>query len=358
MQHRTVHADVPSVQFPPPAKSNLVRLGHGAGGGLSAELLDDLLLPALSGTSGPGRRAVPMEDAAVLPGTGDAELLFTTDSFVVSPLFFPGGDIGSLAVHGIINDIAMMGARPTALAVALILEEGLPLTILDQVARSIGWAAREAGVAVVTGDTQVVNQGAVDRLFITTTALGTRLPGMHTAAAHTQPGDAVLLSGPIGLHGTAVLGARKEHGFGSRIASDTRPLHGLVRVMGAAGGTAVHTLRDPTRGGLATALNEIARDSAVSVEVQEAAIPVPEPVAAACDQLGLDVLEIASAGCLVAFVAASQAENVLAAMRATREGEAAVPIGRVTDWPPGRVTLTAASRVVDMPAAEQSPRIC
>ncbi|MDH6574704.1 hydrogenase expression/formation protein HypE [Kitasatospora sp. MAP5-34] len=347
------------MECPPPVdETDLVLLGHGAGGRLSAELLDDLLLPALSGTGGPGRRAVPLEDAAVLPATGAAELLASTDCFVASPLFFPGGDIGSLAVHGSVNDVAMMGGRPTALAVALILEEGLPLKILDRVARSVGTAARDAGVAVVTGDTQVVNRGAADQMFITTTAFGTRLPGMRTSAAYAQPGDTVLLSGPIGLHGTAVLSTREVHGFESEIASDTRPLHHLVRAMGAAGGAAVHVLRDPSRGGLATSLNEIARDSAVSVEIEEAAIPVPEAVATACDLLGLDVLQVANAGCLVAFVAAPQAEAVLAAMRATPGGEAAVAIGRVRDWPAGQVTMVAVRHVVEMPTGEQFPRIC
>ncbi|MER7751910.1 hydrogenase expression/formation protein HypE [Kitasatospora sp. NPDC097643] len=346
----------------PIEEGEVVLLGHGAGGRLSAELLEDLLLPAISGSSGRGLIGrVPLEDAAVLPATGGAELVVSTDSFVVSPLFFPGGDIGSLSVHGTINDVAMMGAMPTALTVSLIIEEGLPLATLERVARSLGEAARAAGVAVVTGDTKVVNRGAADQLFITTTGLGTRLPGTRTSAAYAAPGDVVLLSGPIGLHGTTVLSTREGLGFESDIATDSRPLHHLVRAIAKAGGSAVHVLRDPTRGGLATTLNEIARDSAVTVEIDEAAIPVPEAVAAACDLLGLDVLHVANEGCLVAFVAADKAEDVLTAMRAVPGGEGAVRIGHVADWPAGRVvmrTLVGAHRVVDMLAGEQLPRIC
>ncbi|WP_457033757.1 hydrogenase expression/formation protein HypE [Kitasatospora sp. P5_F3] len=350
----------PAVERPTPiTETDLVLLGHGAGGRLSADLLADVLLPALSGTERPNR--APLEDAAVLIPIGGGELVVSTGSFVVSPLFFPGGDIGSLSVHGTVNDVAMMGGMPTALAVSLIIEEGLPLTVLDRVARSLGRAAREAGVAVVTGDTKVVGRGAADQLFITTTGFGLRLPTLRTSAAYATPGDTVLLSGPIGLHGTTVMSTREGLGFETDIGTDSRPLHHLVRAMGEAGGDAVHVLRDPTRGGLASALNEIARDSKVGVEIEESAIPVPEPVASACDLLGLDVLHVANEGCLVAFVARGRADAVLAAMHATPGGEGAVPIGHVTDSPAGRVTLHAlagAHRVVDMLAGEQLPRIC
>jgi hydrogenase expression/formation protein HypE len=348
----------PVLDCPTPRQEHdVVLLGHGAGGRLSAELLDRVLLPAVRGT-GHG----PLEDAAVLPPTGSAHLVVSTDSFVVNPLFFPGGDLGSLAVHGSINDVAMMGASPTGLAVAFIIEEGLPLTVLDRIARSLGRAAAAAGVPVVTGDTKVVNRGAADRLFVTTTAFGHLLPGMHVSSAHARPGDAVLLSGPIGLHGTTVLSTREGLGFEAEgLATDSRPLHRLVHALAKAAGSAVHTLRDPTRGGLAASLNEIARDSAVAVEIDEAAIPVPETVAAACDLLGLDPLVVANEGCLVAFVDPQHADALLAAMRAAPGCEQAVRIGRVLDGPPGQVvmnTLVGAHRIVDLPLGELLPRIC
>ncbi|MET9392939.1 hydrogenase expression/formation protein HypE [Streptomyces sp. NPDC006624] len=337
----------------PHHEDDVVLLGHGAGGRLSAELLDALVLPALDG------QQEVLEDAALLPGHPD--LVISTDSFVVSPLFFPGGDIGSLAVHGTINDVAMRGARPIALSVALILEEGLPLAELRGVLESLGKAAREAGVPVVTGDTKVVGRGAVDRIFVNTTGVGQRHLGLRPSAALARPGDAVLLSGPIGLHGTTVLSTREGLGFESDIASDSRPLHRLVDAL-APLGAAVHTLRDPTRGGLAAALNEIARDARVTVRIEESAVPVPPAVASACDLLGLDPLTVANEGCLVAFTAPSAAEEALAALRSLPEGQEAVRIGEVgPPEPAGRVvlrTLVGARRVVDMPLGEQLPRIC
>ncbi|MFD7708327.1 hydrogenase expression/formation protein HypE [Streptomyces sp. NPDC059785] len=337
----------------PHHEDDVVLLGHGAGGRLTAELLDTLVLPALDGRGG------PLEDAAPLPGQPD--LVVSTDSFVVSPLFFPGGDIGSLAVHGTVNDLAMRGAWPLALSVALIVEEGLPLTELRSVLRSLGRSARDAGVPVITGDTKVVGRGAVDKLFVNTTGVGRRHPTLRPSAARARPGDAVLLSGPVGLHGTAVLSTREGLGFTGGIASDTRPLHRLVRAL-APLGEDVHALRDPTRGGLAAALNEIARDSAVAVEIDENALPVPEPVAAACDLLGLDPLTIANEGCLTAFVAPRTADTALTAMRSCSEGADAVRIGEVPDHgPAGRVvlrTLVGARRVVDLPLGELLPRIC
>ncbi|MEU8986695.1 hydrogenase expression/formation protein HypE [Streptomyces sp. NPDC048558] len=337
----------------PHDEGEVALLGHGAGGRLTSELLDRLILPALDGASG------PMEDAALLPGY--RELVISTDSFVVSPLFFPGGDIGSLAVHGTVNDLAMRGAWPVALSVALIIEEGLPLTELRAVMASLGKAAQDAGVPVVTGDTKVVGRGAADRLFINTTGIGQRHGSLHPSAALARPGDAVVLSGPIGLHGTTVLSTRERLGFEGDIASDTRPLHRLVRAL-APFGADVHVLRDPTRGGLAASLNEIARDSSVAVEIEESAVPVPEPVASACDLLGLDPMVVANEGCLVAFVAADATEAVLSAMRSVGEGAGAVRIGEVLpDGPAGRVTLrtlVGARRIVDMPLGEQLPRIC
>ncbi|GHF37478.1 hydrogenase expression/formation protein HypE [Streptomyces griseosporeus] len=334
-------------------EDEVVLLGHGAGGRLSAELLDRLILPALDG--GPG----PMEDAALLPGY--RELVMSTDSFVVSPLFFPGGDIGSLAVHGTVNDLAMRGAWPLALSVSFIAEEGLPLTELRSVAVSLGKAAQQVGVPVITGDTKVVGRGAADRLFVNTTGIGRRHGSLHPSAALARPGDAVLLSGPIGLHGITVLSTREGLGFEADIASDTRPLHRLVAAL-APLGAAVHVLRDPTRGGLAAALNEIARDSRVAVEIEEPAVPVPQAVASACDMLGLDPLVVANEGCLVAFVTADAAEEALTALRSLPEGARAVRIGEVLpEGPAARVTLrtlVGARRIVDMPLGEQLPRIC
>ncbi|WP_329331780.1 hydrogenase expression/formation protein HypE [Streptomyces sp. NBC_00663] len=343
-----------SIQCPTPHHDDeVVLLGHGAGGRLTAELLDQLVLPSLGGDTG------PLEDAALLPGY--RELVISTDSFVVSPLFFPGGDIGSLAVHGTVNDLAMRGAWPIALSVSLIVEEGLPMAELRAVMASLGKAAQEAGVPVVTGDTKVVGRGAADRLFVNTTGVGQRHGSLHPSAALARPGDAVLLSGPIGLHGTTVLSTREGLGFESDIASDSRPLHRLVLAL-APNGPAIHVLRDPTRGGLAAALNEIARDSAVTVEIEESAVPVPEAVASACDLLGLDPLIVANEGCLIAFVTADAADDVLLAMRSLPEGAHAVRIGEVTAREPhGRVvlrTMVGARRIVEMPLGEQLPRIC
>ncbi|WP_215452781.1 hydrogenase expression/formation protein HypE [Streptomyces sp. ATCC 21386] len=343
-----------TIECPSPRhEDEVVLLGHGAGGRLTAELLDRLVLPSLDGTPG------PLEDAALLPGY--RELVISTDSFVVSPLFFPGGDIGSLAVHGTINDLAMRGAWPIALSVSLIIEEGLPLAELHAVVASLGKAARSAGVPVVTGDTKVVGRGAADRLFVNTTGVGQRHGALHPSAALARPGDAVLLSGPIGLHGTTVLSTRERLGFESDIVSDSRPLHRLVEAL-AHVAPDVHALRDPTRGGLAAALNEIARDSRVAVEIDESAVPVPEAVASACDLLGLDPLTVANEGCLVAFVSAPVAEEALAAMRSLPEGARAVRIGEVAArGPAGRVTLrtrVGARRIMDMPLGEQLPRIC
>lgn len=336
----------------PRREGERVLLGHGAGGRLSAELLKSVLLPALGTVGG------PLEDAAVLPG--HPELAVSTDSFVVSPLFFPGGDIGSLSVHGTVNDLAMRGAMPLALCVSLVLEEGLPVQELRAVLESVGKAASGADVPVVTGDTKVVERGAADKMFLTTTGIGRRLPFMRPSAADARPGDAVLLSGPLGLHGTAVLSTREGLGFEADIASDTRPLHRLVRALAPLAGH-IHTLRDPTRGGLAATLNEIARDSRTGTEIDESRLPVPQPVAAACDLLGLDPLHMANEGCFVAYVRSSVAEAALSALRALPEGAGAVQIGETVTDHPGQVVLrtsVGARRILDMPLGEQLPRIC
>ncbi|WP_327672884.1 MULTISPECIES: hydrogenase expression/formation protein HypE [unclassified Streptomyces] len=328
-------------------------LGHGAGGRLTAELLDELVIPALGGPSG-----AVLEDAALLPGESD--LVMSTDSFVVQPLAFPGGDIGSLAVHGTVNDLAMRGALPIALALTVIAEEGLPLAELRTVLQSAGKAAHDVGVPVVTGDTKVVGRGAADRLFLTTTGIGRRVPGLTPSAAAARPGDQILISGPIGLHGTAVLSTREGFGFETAITSDSRPLHRLVTAL-APYGPDIHTLRDPTRGGVAASLNEIARDAHVGVEIEESLLPIPTEVSAACDLLGLDPLVVANEGCFVAFVAPGSSGAALRALQSLPEGEMAARIGEVGKEAPGRVavrTMVGSRRTVEMPLGEQLPRIC
>ena len=340
----------------PRVETERVLLGHGSGGQLSAALVREVIVPALGAAAPAG----PLEDAAVLDVDG-VDLVMSTDSFVVSPLFFPGGDIGRLAVHGTINDVAVMGGEPIALSLAFVIEEGFPLEDLRRVATSVGEAARAAGVSVVTGDSKVVGRGAADGLFVTTTGIGRRLPRARFSAAAAAAGDVVLLSGPIGAHGVTVLSAREGLGFDGDVSSDTQPLHRLVRAMVDAGGSAVHAVRDPTRGGLASALNEIAAAAGVGVIIDEPAVPVPAPVSAACELLGLDPLHVANEGCLVAFVAPQAADAVLAAMRSVPEGFGATLIGRAVLDHPGRVTartLVGAQRIVDMLIGEQLPRIC
>jgi hydrogenase expression/formation protein HypE len=340
----------------PRAETERVLLGHGSGGQLSAELISDLLVPAL-GSAAP---AGALEDAALVAVDG-VDLAVSTDAFVVSPLFFPGGDIGALAVHGTVNDLAMRASMPVALTVAYVLQEGFPLADLRRVAASVGAAARAAGVPVVTGDTKVVGRDAADGLYLVTTGIGRRLPDAAPTAAGAKPGDAVLLSGPIGCHGTAILSVREGLGFEADISSDTQPLHRLVEAMVRAVGPAVHVLRDPTRGGIASALNEIAAESRVGIEIDERALPVPPPVYAACEILGLDPAHVANEGCLVAFVAPDQADDVLAVMHSRPEAHGAVRIGTVHAADAGRVvvrTAVGSRRVLDKLVGEQLPRIC
>ena len=334
-----------------------VLLGHGSGGQLSAALMRDVLGPALAAVTPGG----PLNDAAVVEVAGQ-RLAFTTDSFVVSPLEFPGGDIGELAVNGTVNDLAMMGAQPLALSLAYVIEEGLPVEELRRMTESVARAASRAGVRIVTGDTKVVGRGAADGLFVNTAGIGLVAPGVSISADRAGAGDAVLLSGPIGLHGVAVMSIREGLGFEADIASDTQPLWGLVAAIVEAC-PEVRVLRDPTRGGLASALNEIAAASGVGVELREEAIPIPGPVRAACEMLGLDPLHVANEGKLVAVVPGEVAEAVLAAMRAEASGAGAeaVEIGRVVADHPGMVTmrtLVGSQRIVDMLVGEQLPRIC
>lgn len=339
----------------PHRETERVLLGHGSGGQLSAALLADVIGPAL----GAGAPEPIVDDAAVLDPGGTGPLVFSTDAFVVNPREFPGGSIGDLAVNGTINDLAMMGAHPIALSLAYIVEEGLPVKELRQVTAAVGAAAAAAGVPVVTGDTKVVGRGAADGLYLVTSGIG-RATTSRPRATSAAVGDAVLVSGPIAAHGMAVMSARDDFGFGSTIRSDTRPLHWLVaHLLAAAPDT--HTLRDPTRGGLASALNEIAQTAGIGVELDDSAIPIAEPVRAACELLGLDPLHVANEGILISFVPEHQAAAALAAIRARPEGAGAARIGTAVADHPGKVTahtLVGSHRIIDPLVGEQLPRIC
>jgi hydrogenase expression/formation protein HypE len=331
-----------------------VVMGHGGGGKLSAELVRHLFLPAFRSAA-----LDQLGDAAVVEA-GGARLAISTDSFVVRPLFFPGGNIGDLAVNGTVNDLAMSGARPLFLTAGFILEEGLPLDQLGTIAETMGAAARLAGVTLVTGDTKVVDRGHGDGVFISTTGVGLVPAGVRIGPDQARPGDVVIVSGEIGLHGVAILSVREGLEFGAPVESDTAPLYPLVTAM-LERGCAVHALRDPTRGGVASTLNEIAAASGVGVVIEERALPVPGAVRAACEILGMDPIYVANEGKLVAFVAPEHAELALAALRSHPAGARAAVIGRVTADHPGVVvarTGIGGMRVVDMQIGEQLPRIC
>ncbi len=334
-------------------------LGHGSGGKLTAELIERLFYPALQNPL-----LLRGDDAAVadLPAgkAGEGRLALSTDAHIVRPLFFPGGDIGRLAVCGTVNDLAMVGARPLWLTATFILEEGLATEVLERVVASMQAAAEEAGVMIVAGDTKVAEKGLADGLYISTTGVGIVPSERDTGGARARPGDAVLVSGPLGDHGIAVLSARGELAFATAIISDMAPLNGLVEAIYATG-AAVHTLRDPTRGGAAAALNEIARQSGVAIVLEETAIPVRPAVAGACEMLGFDPLHVANEGKLIAIVPEEDAPAVLAAMQAHPLGSEARLIGRVDAEPAARVLMKTAiggTRIVDMPAGELLPRIC
>jgi hydrogenase expression/formation protein HypE len=337
----------------PVAHRKTVVLGHGSGGKLSAQLIREMFLPAFDNPL-----LNRLDDQAVLEA-GAARIAFTTDSFVVTPLFFPGGDIGKLAVHGTINDLAMSGAVPLALSAAFILEEGFPMEELARIVSSMAEAARAAAVPIATGDTKVVPRGAADGMFITTSGVGLVPAGVNISARFAQPGDKILLSGTIADHGMAVMSKREGLEFEGSIESDTAALHRLVAEMIAAG--EIHAMRDPTRGGLGATLVEIAAAARIGVEAESAAIPVREPVRAACELLGLDPLFVANEGKLAAFVAPGSAARVLEAMRANPLGRGAVIIGAAVAAHPGMVLLKTeigGTRVVDLPFGEQLPRIC
>jgi len=342
-----------SCPLPLPAGGRVL-LGHGSGGKLSAELLREVFLPALGNPM-----LDRMEDQAVVSLNG-MRLAMTTDSFVVKPLFFKGGDIGSLAVHGTINDLAMGAARPLWMSVAFILEEGLQFDVLQRVVASMQMAAEKAGVQIITGDTKVVEKGSADGMYINTTGVGLVRDGISLSASQAQPGDAIIVSGMLGDHGIAILAEREGLQFETEVRSDSAALHELVGTLLEATNE-VRCLRDPTRGGLSSTLNEIADSSRVGMELEEAAVPVREQVRGACEMLGLDPLYVANEGKLVAIVAAETAERALAALRSHELGTEAQIIGRVTKEHPRMVvmrTTFGTTRIVDMLAGDQLPRIC
>ncbi len=331
-----------------------VVMGHGGGGAMSGELIEQLFLPAF-GSAARG----DLGDSAVLD-VGGARLAFSTDSFVVRPMFFPGGSIGDLAVNGTVNDLAMSGATPLFLSTAFILEEGTELTVIGRVATAMGKAAEAAGVQLVTGDTKVVDRGSGDGIYVNTTGIGVVAAGIDINPTRAEVGDVVIVSGDIGVHGIAVMSAREGLEFGTTVVSDCAPLHGLVAEM-LATGVDVHVLRDPTRGGVSATLNEIARGSGVGIELVEKDIPVPQEVRDACGLLGLDPLQVANEGKLVAIVPADGADQVLEAMQRHPLGQGARRIGTCVPEHPRMVvarTGLGGTRVVDLPIGEQLPRIC
>jgi hydrogenase expression/formation protein HypE len=338
----------------PVGRYEQIVLGHGSGGRLSADLLRDVFLPAL------GNKVLSrLEDAATLHVEG-TRLAMTTDSFVVRPLFFPGGDIGKLAVFGTINDLAMGGAKPLFMSAAFILEEGLAVAELNRIVRSMREACDAAGVTLVTGDTKVVDRGKGDKVFITTTGIGSVPEHVTLSISNARPGDAVIVSGTIGDHGMAIMSVREGLEFETELKSDCAPLHELVQTMLASCPT-IRCFRDPTRGGLASALNEMAKASRAGVRLEESEIPVCGDVRAACEILGLDPLYVANEGKLISVVPGGEAESVLAAMRKHPMGRDAAIIGQVTEASPGLVTMKSVAggeRVVPLLSGEQLPRIC
>lgn len=351
-------SDLPSfatLDCPVPfARTDDILLGHGSGGKLTARLIEQTILPALDNPL-----LAALDDQAFVPTASD-RIAFTTDSFVVTPIFFPGGDIGELAVNGTVNDLAMGGATPLYLSLALILEEGLPIDDLRRVLASVRRAADRAGVVVVTGDTKVVGRGSGDQIFVNTAGIGAPRPGVSMSSRHVRAGDAILLSGSIGDHGMAILAMREGLELEGNLESDTAPLHGLVGAMLDAF-PGVHAMRDPTRGGVAATLVEIASRQHVGIEIEESEVPIKDSVRGACEIFGLDPLLVANEGKLVAFVPKEGRDAVLAAMHAHPLGRDARCIGRVTSSHPGVTLLRTpigGQRALDLPFAEALPRIC
>jgi hydrogenase expression/formation protein HypE len=330
-----------------------ILLAHGSGGKLSHELIEKTFLPFLANPA-----LNKLDDSAIFEASG--RLAFTTDGYVVNPIFFPGGDIGKLAVCGTVNDLAMNGARPLYLSLSAIIEEGFLLSELERIVQSIKKATEEAEVSIIAGDTKVVNRGQADKLFITTSGVGTIPPGVDISGANARVGDKVVLSGTIGDHGITIMSQREGLKFSTTLHSDCAPLNKLVsQMMQVSSG--IHCMRDPTRGGLATTLNELARQSAVGIVVEEAKIPVKEEVRAACELLGLDPIYVANEGKLVAIVDPAHADKILVQMRRNPYGRDAAIIGQVTNAHPGKVvmkTKLGPSRIIDMLTGELLPRIC
>jgi hydrogenase expression/formation protein HypE len=329
-------------------------LGHGSGGKLTHRLIDQVIAPQFRNPL-----LDPLHDGAVF-AVGQERLAFSTDSFVVNPIFFPGGDIGTLAVNGTVNDLAMCGARPLYLSAAFILEEGFPMESFWRVVQSMKAAAGAADVAIVTGDTKVVDRGKGDQIYVTTSGVGSIRGNVNIHPRRAAPGDQVILSGPIAVHGIAIMSVRENLEFETQITSDTAPLHGLVEAMLAADPD-LHVLRDPTRGGVTSTLSEIAESARVGVLIEETRIPITEEVKGACEMLGLDPLYVANEGKLIAVVSAAAAPAVLAAMREHPLGSDAAVIGEIVSDHPGFVvmkTRVGGTRVVDMLSGEQLPRIC
>ena len=336
-------------------KSDVILLGHGSGGKLSHQLLDELIVPILSGID-----QRDQNDAAVFAAP-HGRLAFTTDSYVVEPIFFPGGNIGDLAIHGTVNDLAMAGATPLVISVGLIIEEGLAVSELRQVLESMRDAAKQADVKIVTGDTKVVPRGKADKLFINTSGIGAIGHEYQISGSNAQVGDKILINGTIGDHGMAVLACREGLELQSSITTDSAPLNSMVKELVETLGSHLHTLRDPTRGGVATTLKEIALQSQIEITLQETLLPVDPSVAGACAILGLDPLFVANEGKLLAFVAPEVADQALGIMQTHKYGKQAAIVGEVTATAAGKVRLQTAIgglRAIEMLAGEQLPRIC
>lgn len=352
----TANGDILSWVCPVPLRDYPhVVMGHGGGGKLSAELVEHLFLPAFENDS-----LQNLGDASIVTVPGE-RLAVSTDSFVVQPLFFPGGSIGELAVHGTVNDLAMSGAQPLYLTAGFILEEGLEMSMLGSIAEQMGQAAQSAGVQIITGDTKVVDNGHGDGVYINTSGLGVVPAGVQIGPKNAQVGDVVIVSGTIGDHGMAIMSVREGLEFDSVIESDTAPLNGLVAAMLEASPESIHVLRDPTRGGVASGLNEIAKASQVGVSLNERDLPVNHAVHSACELLGMDPIYVANEGKLLAIVARDAADQILEVMRNHPYGEKAAVIGEVVDQHPGMLTAKTGiggTRIVDMQVGEQLPRIC
>lgn len=336
-------------------KSDRILMAHGGGGKAARELITEILLPGMGCAGSHG-----MDDGAVLPAVGGADIVFTTDSYVVQPLFFPGGDIGKLAVCGTVNDLAVMGAEAKYLSCAFIIEEGLLRADLERILRSMMSAAEEAGVRIVTGDTKVVERGAADGIFINTAGIGTRTAGVALGIDLIRAGDVIVSSGEIGAHGLAVMAKRASMPFSVGIESDCAPLNGMIReAMAAAGG--IKFMRDMTRGGMATVMNEIAEEAGLGIEVDEKSVPINPDVAKFSEILGLDPIYMANEGKALFVCAPEDAEALVGALRRNKYGASAAVVGRVTESNPGKVilkTLIGGKRLLDMPSGEMLPRIC